>query len=95
VRIAPELAELQPELHGSGVELVFLTFGEVEENRDLLESHGLQPTALIVEPGENEVFPGIGTPSAYLVDAEGRAASELSVGANMVPDLARSAAAKK
>ena len=38
------------------------------------------------------MFPGIGTPSAYLVDEEGKAASELQVGANLVPDLARSAA---
>jgi peroxiredoxin len=94
VNIAPELAELQPDLRRRGVEMVFLTFGEAEENRALLQEHGLEPTALLLEPGENEVFPGIGTPSAYLVDEEGKAASELQVGANMVPDLARTAAGR-
>ncbi len=91
-KIAPELAELQPELRARGVEMVFLTLGEADENRALLEEHGLEPTVLLLGPSPNEVFPGIGTPSAYLVDSEGKAASELKVGANDVPELARSAA---
>ena len=39
-----------------------------------------------------EVFAGVGTPSAYLIDGEGKAASALMIGADKVPDLARSAA---
>ena len=91
-RIAPELAALQPELRKRGVDLVFITLGDAEENRPLLEEHGLQPRLLLGDQGETEVFAGVGTPAAYLVDAEGRAASELTIGSDTVPLLARSAA---
>jgi peroxiredoxin len=90
--IAPELAELQPELRARGVELVFITLGEADENRPLLEEQGLHPTLLLTGDDPPEVFAGLGTPSAYLVDADGRAASELTVGADEVPGLARFAA---
>jgi peroxiredoxin len=92
-RIAPELAELQPALRARGVEMVFITLGEAEENRPLLQEYGLQPNVLFGD-GETEVFAGVGTPAAYLVDAAGRAASELTIGADKVPDLARTAAGK-
>ena len=92
--IAPELAALQPELRERGVDLVFITLGDAEENRPLLEEHGLHPRLLLGDQGETEVFAGVGTPAAYLVDAEGRAASELTIGADKVPGLARSAASR-
>lgn len=90
-RIAPVLAELQPELHAHGVEMVFITLGDAEENRPLLEEYGLRPRVLFGDD-ETEVFAGVGTPAAYLMDAAGRAASELTIGADRVPGLARSAA---
>ena len=93
-RIAPELAELQPDLHAHGVEMVFITLGDAEENRPLLEEHGLHPRVLFGEGLDVEVFAGVGTPSAYLVDGEGKAASPLTIGADKVPDLARSAAGR-
>ena len=93
-RIAPELAELQPQLQARGVEMVFITLGDVEENEPLLEEHGLKPRVLFGDGLEVEVFAGVGTPSAYLVDVEGKAASPLTVGADKVPDLARAAAGK-
>ena len=74
------------------MDLVFITLGDAEENRPLLEEHGLQPRLLLGDQGETEVFAGVGTPAAYLVDAEGRAASELTIGSDTVPLLARSAA---
>ena len=91
-RIAPDLAELQPELQAHGVEMVFITLGDAEENRPLLEEHGLHPRVLFGDGLDVEVFAGVGTPSAYLVDGEGKAASALTIGADKVPDLARSAA---
>jgi peroxiredoxin len=91
-RIAPDLAELQPELQARGVEMVFITLGDAEENRPLLEEHGLHPRVLFGDGLDVEVFAGVGTPSAYLVDGEGKAASALTIGADKVPDLARSAA---
>jgi peroxiredoxin len=93
-KIAPELSELQPELSARGVELVFITLGDADENRPLLEEHGLQPRLLFAEGGRTEVFAGVGTPGAYLVDGEGRAASELTIGSDKVPLLARSAAGR-
>ena len=93
-RIAPDLADLQPELHARGVEMVFITLGDAEENRPLLEEYGLHPRVLLGEGLDVEVFAGVGTPSAYLVDGEGSAASPLTIGADKVPDLARSAAGR-
>jgi peroxiredoxin len=93
-RIAPELAELQPQLQARGVEMVFITLGDVEENEPLLEEHGLRPRVLFSDGLEVEVFAGVGTPSAYLVDVEGKAASALTIGADTVPDLARAAAGR-
>ena len=90
--IAPELAALQPALREHGVDLVFITLGDAEENRSLLDENGLQPRLLLGDQGETEVFAGVGTPAAYLVDPEGHAASELTVGADRVPSLAREAA---
>jgi peroxiredoxin len=93
-RIAPELAELQLDLHERGVDLVFITLGEAGENQPMLDEHGLHPRLLLGDRGETEVFAGVGTPAAYLVDADGRAASELTIGADQVPGLARAAAGR-
>ena len=93
-RIAPDLAALQPDLRERGVDLVFITLGDAEENAPMLEENGLYPRLLLGDLGETEVFAGVGTPAAYLVDAEGHAASELTVGADKVPDLARTAAGR-
>jgi peroxiredoxin len=93
-RIAPELAGLQPELRERGVEMVFITLGDAEENRPIFEEHGLDPRVLFGDGLDVEVFAGVGTPSAYLVDGEGKAASPLTIGADKVPDLARSAAGR-
>jgi peroxiredoxin len=93
-RIAPELAELQPDLRDRGVDLVFLTLGTPEENAPLLEEHGLHPRVLFGDGLDVEAFAGVGTPSAYLVDPDGKAASPLTVGADQVPTLAREAAGR-
>lgn len=93
-RIAPALAALQPDLREHGVDLVFITLGDAEENAPMLQENGLHPRLLLGDLGETEVFAGVGTPAAYLVDAEGRAASELVIGADKVPDLAQTAAGR-
>ena len=72
--------------------MVFITLGDAEENRPLLDEHGLRPRVLYGDGLDVEVFAGVGTPSAYLVDGDGRAASPLTIGADKVPDLARTAA---
>jgi thiol-disulfide isomerase/thioredoxin len=93
-KIAPDLSELQPELRAKGVDIVLLAIGEPDANRELVEEFGLKGRVLLQDPSKAEIFPGIGTPSAYLVDEAGRTASELAVGAIVVPELARSAAGR-
>lgn len=90
-RIAPELAELQPDLRKHDVELVMLTIGDPHENKLVLEETDLDVTVL-VQDQPVEFFASLGTPVAYLLDEEGKVASDLSVGANDVPVLARTAA---
>lgn len=93
-QIAPDLAEVRPELEVRGVRMVFLTIGEPDDNRKLLEEHGLDNLVLLQETETWEPFQGLGTPCAYLIDEKGLTASELSLGALDVPKLARSAAGR-
>ncbi|MEO8425167.1 MAG: PqqD family peptide modification chaperone [Actinomycetota bacterium] len=90
-KLAPGLAELQPALRARGIELVFVALGDAGENRPMLEEHGLRPRLLLAGEDETDVFAGVGTPAAYLMDREGRAASELTVGADTIPGLAQGA----
>lgn len=87
-RIAPELAELQPDLYSSGVDLVLVATESADDNRALLEESGLSCILLLCNGTEVEEFKGLGTPSAYLIDEHGKTASDLVVGADKVPLLA-------
>ncbi|MGH2572304.1 MAG: PqqD family peptide modification chaperone [Actinomycetota bacterium] len=93
-RIAPELAELQPDLRKNDVELVMLTIGDPHENKLVFEETDLDVTVL-VQDQPVEFFASLGTPVAYLLDEEGRVASDLTVGAMDVPVLARAAAGRE
>ena len=93
-RIAPELAELQPDLQRNDVELVMLTMGDPHENKLVLEETDLEVTMLVQDQPVG-FFASLGTPVAYLLDEEGKVASDLSVGANEVPVLARAAAGRE
>jgi peroxiredoxin len=90
--IAPDLARLRPHFERRGVQLLLLAYGDAEANRNLDEEHGLKcpillyKNAKIPQPLEN-----LGTPSAYLLDAEGRVAKPLAVGSEKVPALAEQA----
>jgi peroxiredoxin len=90
--IAPDLAQLQTDFQKRNVELVLVSSADAEANRKLAEEHGLKCSILLMKESESlEAFQNMGTPSAYLLDEEGRVAKPLSVGANDVPDLAREA----
>jgi thiol-disulfide isomerase/thioredoxin len=91
-RIAPDLAEVQADLKVQGVDLVLLTFGTAEDNRELLSEHGVDGTVVLHEG--SDAFPGVGTPAAYLVDEDGNVASQMALGAIDVPILARSTAGR-
>ena len=91
--VAGELAALEPKLRARNTELVLLSYGDAEKNRALAEEHGLSAPILLQENGKpHPLFATTGTPVAYLLDEQGRVASQIAVGANEVPELARAAA---
>jgi peroxiredoxin len=66
-----------------------VTTGDPEENRQLVERHGIRCVVLLQE--ETEVasrFRAHGTPMGYRIDATGRIASELTVGGEPLLQLA-------
>ena len=92
--IAPDLGRLRPELDKAGVELLLVGHAG-EQERKLAEEHGLAG-ALVLDSGNSiEAFASLGTPSAYLLDAEGRTAAPVAIGAEQVPELAESLVPKK
>jgi peroxiredoxin len=93
-QIASELAALAPQLDRSGVRLLLIGHGPAADEEELAREHGLEGSLLIAGQGSTdlEAFAGLGTPSAYLLDAEGRVAEPLAIGAIQVPALARLAA---
>ena len=88
-QMLPDLARLDPEPgDGRPTPLVVSTGGD-DENRRLMEQHGVRLPVLLQEGGEvAELYRVSGTPMGYLVDAEGVTASELAVGARALLDLA-------
>ena len=90
--IAAELASLHADLLAHDTELVLLAFGTAEDNRAVLSRAALSCTVLLQGDDAVDLFRGLGTPCAYLLDERGAIASRLAVGANQVPALARLAA---
>jgi len=95
-QIAPELAGLEDDLRKRNTELLLVSSGEAERNRQYAAEHGLR-FRTILQPVEEpiEAFRMLGTPVAYLLDEQGKVAAPLAVGANEVPALVREAAAGK
>jgi peroxiredoxin len=87
------VAALEPKLRARNTALMLLSYGDAEKNRALAEEHGLSAPILLQENGKpHPLFATTGTPVAYLLDEQGRVASQIAVGANEVPELARAAA---
>jgi len=87
-QIAPELARLQEPLAEHGVQMVFVSSGDVERNQEALSQADLSARLLLKKPG-SDPFAGFGTPSAYLLDADGKVEVPMAYGALEVPLLAR------
>jgi hypothetical protein len=85
--IAEPLASRQARLAERDVELLFVTRGEADANREVFDGAGLHATALLLEEGVDP-FAGHGTPAAYHLDADGCVVQDLAVGASDVPVLA-------
>jgi peroxiredoxin len=95
-KMAAELAALPVAGdNGAAIPLV-ITTGDADENRKLIEEHGIR--CLVLLQKEMEVasqFRAQGTPMGYRIDAAGRIASELAVGAEPLLRLAAPAASAK
>jgi peroxiredoxin len=89
VRIAPELAALHPLLEARGVALAFVSSGDADANRALVDDVGLTAPVLLRDGADVDPFRGTGTPAAYLLDDDGRLTETMVVGADQVPVLAR------
>jgi peroxiredoxin len=90
-RMAPELAALPVEPAGGRPLPLVVTTGSVDENRQLVEEHALRCPVLLQEGGEvASDYHAAGTPMGYLLDEQGRIASELAVGAEALLALAGS-----
>lgn len=84
--LAPELARFRR------LKMVLLAYGSAEANRAVVERHGLRASiGLLGEADPPEPLEMLGTPVAYLLDAEGRVARPVAQGADEVLELARSA----
>lgn len=94
VQMAPELAKL-PANHASAHPLpVLITVGDLQANRRLVKEHRIRCPVLLQEHNEvAEAYQANGTPMGYLVDEEGRIASELALGSQALFALARTEAA--
>ena len=87
-KMAADLAALSPH-GGDGCALpIVITTGDADENRKLVEQHGIRCTVLLQEEMEiASQFRAQGTPMGYRIDREGRIASELAVGAEPLVKL--------
>jgi peroxiredoxin len=71
-----------------GVPIV-VTTGNAEANRKLVEQHGIRCTVLLQEQMEVAAqYRAQGTPMGYRIDAEGKIASELTIGGEALLELA-------
>jgi peroxiredoxin len=85
---APDLARAQSRLDQNGIQLLLLAYGDLASNRKLAEEHGLKcPILLYKEDVVPEPLAHEGTPSAYLLDAEGRVAHSIAVGSGEITAL--------
>ena len=87
-RMAPDLAALPAEGGAGRAAAVVVTAGDAEQNRKLVEQHGIRCLVLLQNQMEAaREFRAPGTPMGYRIDAAGRIA-ELAIGAGPLLKLA-------
>jgi thiol-disulfide isomerase/thioredoxin len=80
-RMLPDLKQWETARNGNAPRLVLLTAGTAEQNRAM----GLSSTVLLDQTHSAlQVFGAGGTPSALLLDAGGKVASNLAMGADAI-----------
>ncbi len=89
-RMMPALAALPIEPATGRPVPVVVTIGSAEENRLLVEEHALRCPVLLQEGGDAIAarYGAVGTPMGYLLDEDGRIASERGAGAEALLALA-------
>src|SRR5262245_21287503 len=93
-QMAADLAALPLEAGGGRALPLVVTTGDPDENRQLVERHGIR--CMVLRQDQMEVasqFRAQGTPVGYRIDAAGRIASELPVGGEPLLHLAAHAPA--
>jgi peroxiredoxin len=94
--MAAELAALPVDESDGRAIPVVVSSGDAEENRKLVEQYGIRCLVLLQENMEVASRYGAqGTPMGYRIDRAGRVASELTVGAQLLLQLAAPIAALK
>jgi peroxiredoxin len=89
LQMLPHLTGLPAEGRAGGPLPIVITRGDLEENRRLAREHRIRCTVLFDEKGEVAAAYGApGTPMGYLIDEQGRIASELAAGAGKLLRLA-------
>lgn len=98
-RMVPDLAALPADGSGGKPIPLVVTTGDADENRALFAEHGVQCPVLLQKAGTHGVGGEVagqyqchGTPMGYLIDEQGRIASELAVGAPALLALAEGGA---
>jgi peroxiredoxin len=92
-KIAADLSALPVEPSGQRPVPIVITTGDEEENQKLVVIYGIRCLVLLQEQMEVAAkYRAPGTPMGYRIDASGRIASELAVGAEPLLQLANSPA---
>ncbi len=88
-KMAPDLAGLPAAGGGDRTVPVVVSTGDAQQNRKLVEQYGIRCLVLLQEKREvASLFRAQGTPVGYRIDGAGRIASELTVGAEPLLQLA-------
>jgi len=88
-KMAAELAALLRDGANGRPVPIIITNGDADENRKLVEQFGIRSVVLLQEQMQVAALYGAhGTPTGYRVDAEGRIASDLAIGAEPLLKLA-------
>lgn len=88
-KMAADLAALATDGAGGRAIPIVVTNGDADENRKLVEQFGIRSVVLLQDEMKvAALFGAHGTPMGYRIDAEGRIASELAIGAEPLLKLA-------
>jgi peroxiredoxin len=88
-RMAADLAAVPGDESPERPKLIVVTTGDAEANRALVKEHGIGCVVLLQNQMEvASKFRAHGTPMGYLIDASGRIASDLTIGAESLLSLA-------